>query len=255
MWRQAYRGRSPVMSQATQPEQEEQTLKKDVTLVAYADDEHARSEDEFVTGVTGVDTSERETVSSRDVTIEIDLGKSYPSRRHIPSYDFSDEGLDAFKRSLANSKMKEYIDVEDKRTTSSKRVTSISNAVDEWIGELWSQLPEELDGLIRDEHTGVWKDDQDVAHIRVKKPTVEEMRVLSKESERESDDLYETMSERHCMKFQIIIEGDNEEQLDHRTEAIVPVLHKWLPKQTGIGKVRYMSCTVTQQREGECYNI
>lgn len=243
------------MAEAETKEPEEQELKKDVTLVAYADDEHSRNEDEFVTALTGVNTSERETISSKDVTIEIDLGKSIPVSYTPYSHRWTEEGLRKFKRSLANSKMSEYISVEEERNTHSKRVTPISSALSGWMSEVWDQLPLEIDGLQRDENSGIWVDDQDISRIRVRKPKIEEMRVLAKESERESDDLYETMSERWSAQFSITIEADNEEQLDERTEAIVPVLHKRLPKQPGVGKVRYMACTVTQQREGECYNL
>ena len=243
------------MAKAETEQPEEELLQKEVTLVAYADEEHKRSEDEFVTGLTGVDTSEREKVASRDVTLKIDLGKNYPLRVRVSSFDFTDDGLDSFKRSLANSKLKEKIEVDDETNTTSKRVTSISSAIDGWMGRVWEQLPMQLDGLLRTEHSGVWKDDKDVARIRVKKPNIKEMRVLAKESERESDDLYETMSERLSAQFDIVIQAENKEQLDRRSEAIIPVLHKWLPKQAGIGKVRYMSCTVTQKREGECYDI
>ena len=244
-----------LMSKAAQQEPDEQILQKEVTLVAYADDEHKRSIDDFVTGLTGVDTSERENVSQRDVEIHIDLGKDYRAKLNVYDHEFTDEGLASFKRSLANSKLKEKIDIQDETSTSSRRTTSVSSAVSKWMGEVWSQLPLEVDDLQREENSGVWKDDRNVARIRVKKPQVEEMRVLAKESEREDDDLFETISERWSAQFQIIIEADNEEELDRRTEAIIPVLHKWLPKQNGIGKVRYKACTVTQQKEGECYNL
>lgn len=242
------------MSEAAQQNPDEQQLVKEVTLVAYGNEQTKRSKDEFVQALTGKNVAERRTTSTTKRSIELDLGGTFPNRVRVHD-NYDEEELDKFKRSLANSKMSDYIDINEETTTSKKRVTSITSAVSSFMGLIWENLPEEVDGLSQRENSGVWLNDMEEAEIRVRKPDIEEMRVLSKESKRESDDLYETISERWCGKLLITISGPNQEQLDTRSDAIIPEVHKMFSKIDGVGKVRYMACTVTEQRKGECYDI
>lgn len=179
-----------------------------------------------------------------------DLGNSDEER---------EETLQALKDDLSDSAM---VDIDKHLSSTTTHDNSLGQASRVLISGLTSQLPNELplnhegevtmeqsdDGLQWGGLHYDWK-------VEINPVGFAEKRVLAKESERESDDLYETAGDVACVEYKIEMVSPRRELIDGWTEDVITSLHKALAKRDGIGRVRYTSCEVSETKTGECYNV
>lgn len=238
---------------------EEQNISKEVTMVAYADDEHRNSKEQFVAAVTqeqGVLDKKlaRETSWRFEITIPAD--HTVLDTKFSRSTSDSDTAKD-IREWVDENGLSEFVEEEERTERRTDREVTFWQAGQNLLDDAREVLPEVLSTGW--EESGSmhlkWKDDKSETQVRIKNPDFDERRILAKESEREADDLYETMAEHQSAEFEIVINARSQEELDNLTEEVVVPFHKFLSKRTGAGKVRYLSCTVNQTKKGECYNL
>lgn len=235
----------------------EKEVSKEVTVIGYSDDDHQNdSVRDFAAEVTGKPTNKSYTEESTHYEFHAELGGVWDFEgRKISGNYYDEEKADKIVEQLENAT--------DGRVSLVKQVetrelheTTLSQASKQLVSELTEELPDEVNGATRsDMHVGRWQNDVGQRKVNFGSGNWEQMRVLSKEGQREDDNLFETISERPCVRITVDLMGDSEEELDELTKKMVTPVHKALSQKDGIGKVRYMDCKVTTQREGDCYNI
>jgi|APHM01.1.fsa_nt_gi hypothetical protein len=244
----------------------EKEYTKEVTMLAYPAEGKTFDKRGWADSLVDLDMREKniETTTSRHVTFDIpedntsfteslwrfDLGRDDEERA---------ETMEKLKEDLGSS---EYVSVEKETHKNSTFENSLGHASQVLLTSLRPHLPDELPLNHEGEETmeisagnvrwgGLhydWKVDVEPAGFY-------EKRVLAKETERQSDDLYETVGDIACVEFSIEMVAPRRNLIDGWTEDVISELHKALSKTEGIGRVRYTSCEVSQTKSGECYNV
>lgn len=233
----------------------EEEYEKTVTMVGYDADFDFPSLKAWAEELTGAKCTDTKLVREEKRYLVYDLGKQ-EQRARVRDYQCDEEAISTLKSKLEAAGIEEVrIETETKSRTEPK--VSLSQAGSQFLKTLFEECPDVLSGgLERHEHNWTrWVHPDHKWEVRLKSETFDEQRILAKESERQSDDRYESMSEVPAFNFVVKITAPNEELIDTWTEEVVTNLHKAMSERESIGKVRYMACTVTQERTGECYSI
>jgi hypothetical protein len=234
-------------------------VEKEVTVVAYSKDEDSNPRvREWAEKVSGVDLSSYDTttITSYEMVVEDSSGRDL-FRKEMGLFDYEKEKAEKVSEDLMEKGV-ENVRIEKDITENKSFENSMNHASNSLVEFLFLLLPDELEGGVskyEKTHLTRWRDEMDQWGIGLRYKNFEEMRVLSKETKREDDDLYETMAERPCLTFQIKMTAPSRGHIDTWTESVVPEVTKLLYKHPHIGKVRYMNCVTTTQQEGECYNL
>lgn len=228
-----------------------------MTLIGYSDDDHQNNpKRKFANEVTGVPThkSRLEETTHYEFVAQLGGAWDYEGRRIGENY-FDEEKADKLAEEIEEATDGEVKLVKETETDEVHEA-SLSQAGKTLTKELTKNLPDEINDSVRqDMWVARWQDDVGRVKVNISSANWEHMRILSKEENRENDNLFESLTERPCARISIELSGESEEELDDLTEQMVTPVHKALAKQDAIGKVRYMDCTVTTKREGDCYNI
>lgn len=244
---------------AKQEQKNEKSLEKEVTLVAYASEEYQNSLDNFVIALTGVDVTETKETEKEKAVVEVDLGGNGPMEWEVSwDYDYDRGEVKRLHNDLLESGLSDSIDIDMVSETTVEQVNSRSSAAKSFFPEIGEEVPKELPGGIQlmNEDARIflkWLGENDQSHAKVRYPSFEEQRILSKEEKREADDMYENLQQIPCAEFEITIEASSDEEMEERSNALIPELYKTLVKYESVSKVRWVSCKVKEEREGECY--
>lgn len=243
--------------------------RKEVTVVGYAEEQHKdKSVREFGELVTGQDLTSYETEETKYHSIVFkDDSHVADVRRSItvPEYE-QDKMADVVD--VVNSNC-EGVEIEVNVEREKDYINHPYQAARDTVRSLEDRFPEQLpSGLVRIDYRDTphlvqigWGLDgggDGESKVHIQDSRIEEMRVLSKEQNRESDDLYETVSKRPCISLVVNIEAEGDgwdEVVDGVTENLIPKVVKEMSSLEGVGKVRFMGCEVTEKKKGECYNI
>lgn len=239
------------------PLNNDETFEKEVNMVAYAP-EDVSDWRTWLQPVVDDDLQEKTSSTERDWEMEINPNGSdndYSNfTRSLDTWNVDEEVAQKMCEDLEGVDNIEMVYEED--TVENFKI-SPRNVTDDIINSVIEGLPQQLSGgLSKLEGWMKWDDsDNHEFQVRIHTRGVDDKRVLSKESEREDDDMYETLGERKCISLVIRIKAPSQEYIDTWTKEIIPELHKGLSKLEPFSKVRYMACTTNVTREGECYNI
>lgn len=255
-------------SQTEADDNGDREFKKTVNIVAYDADEDYPSIHEWAAELTGQPTNETYEDSMSEWYVIVDLGGTEIRKRirssNLPEVDFSEiEDYDDWKeqkkneiRDKFNSLDSDMVRVEKETDTVTKRECSLPTSGRRFIGDLKEELPGELEGGLEwNNFHSSWQQKDGDASVRLNSQGFDEKRILAKEAERESDDLYETLSKFPAYTLQVEMVTEEEERLDEWTNTVVTGIHKALANNPAVGKVRYMACEVQETRKGECYNL
>jgi len=232
----------------------ETEFEKTVTMVGYDSDLDFPSIEEWAEQLTGEPCTEKSTSRNKKTYLVFDLGRG-ECRTRLKDYNFENAKLDELKESL-NSVPEELLRIEQETERVTNPAATLGDASSALLEELYQQCPDVLSGGVgRAKYLKKWQNDNSMWSVKLSNSSFGQRRVLSKESERSSDDRYETMSEVPAFSFTVKIEAPTEEFIDLWTEEVIKSLHKAMSSHDDIGKVRYMSCTVTQEKRGECYGV
>lgn len=227
---------------------------KEVTIVAYSNGEGNETDREFADRLVSLDMLQKTTRENRKVKFEFDLGRGDEEKK-IYGHQFTDEVLEEAKEDLANSR---FVSINDVRKTEEVYELPLQHAREELKDKLAFMLPTELSGGLEYTYLGLptWEyEDNPEYKVKFANSDFTQKRILSKESKREDDDLYETMAEHNCFTLRVDMVSPNEHRLGQWTDEVITGLVKALRKLEAVGKVRFMACQVEETREGECYNI
>lgn len=240
---------------ADEQDVDNKVYEKEVTVVAYDDDLEFPGLREWAEEITGVDLTTLDTITQEWYNLVYDLGMGEQTKS-IQDYDYSKDRVEEVKEQLKEAGV-DSIRLEHHTEEEKKFANSLGKAARRYRTELAGELPDELfGGLELQSSWGYWYSENDPDfHVKLAHKTFDEMRVLAKESERDSDDLYETMSEVPAFKLRVDMRAPSEKHIEEWTQQVVKNLHKLLAKNPGIGKVRYMACETATIESGECYNI
>lgn len=231
----------------------EKELEKEVVMVGYYD-EMSIDMDRFKTRVTGVDLeSTEETVNETWEAIFYlsELSQQVSNARRTL---YLEEDVKDLRERAEEIGIENLVNVEHDLEVSEDKVNSERRAKKSLLAELFEELPEELPpDLIKDGDWGKYKDSENRTIINVRRPDFDNRRVLAKESEREPGNMYETAVNCLSVEFKISMEANSQELIDKYTEEVIVSLHKALSSRDAIGKVRYTSCTTTEEKKGECF--
>lgn len=243
----------------------ETEVTKEVTMVAYDADQNysgTRSWSEKLAedlGEDHIDMSETEVREERKVEIVVDAGEGEEIFT-ISKYQYTEEGLESMKDEVGGNRVRvedetkeEEVNLWDPSDVKSPLLDYIATALDDEFTAAGEQF------VVDDQWANrrKWHGENDSV-LRIKTSFgqgFEEDRVLAKEDERESDDLYETMAAVPCFKFTIKMESGSHDVIDALSDGAVPKFHRSLSKLGGVGQVRYMACERQETKKGECYDI
>lgn len=231
------------------------TIKKTVNMVGYDAEEEYDGVREWANEMVEFDMLEKEEETNREVKLVYDAGEG-EHNINISSWDFTDEGLELLKQEASGNRVR----VKDETTTREIFARTLNSAGRDVCNQITSGIDDgftaggvQFDKVSR-YHGKRWESEEGDS-IWIKNGTFDERRILSKEKNRESDDLYETMSEVNSVKFNIEMESTSDDVIQALSQGIIPRLHKALSGVTAVGKVRYMACEKQTVEEGECYDI
>lgn len=238
---------------------------KQVTVVAYSLDEDVNmSIREWAEKITGVDCTSFE--YEEDVEYEI-VFKDPETDEEAYSTTVS-PWSSAEKKSIkeASDRMSsEDLNVEIKEKVEKKKAweNHTRSAARKLTGELLDGMQQELSGglSLNEGRDRAWfhiDEDGDVDldwYVKLRFDNFDRQRVLSKEENRESDDLYETLAERPCYTVRVDMRAPKSIRIDEWTDIVIPDLVRQLSRTPEVGKVRFMDCKKTTQQEGECYSL
>lgn len=244
------------------PDDSEAELEKTVNMVAYPDEDLSPSEEsvrQWAAEVTEDDgILETRTVENTEFKLSVFTDKDEEAPRRSMTFNVMEsEDLSHLEGEHADG----AIVAEQITKTSQIRESSLTSLGNDVKRRLFKDLPGQLTGVLTKDHSGIsigfkWANPEEHQwEVKLQGGSFDTQRLLSKEEKREDDDLYETVSERPCYNITIKIVAPNEELLDSWTNDIIPEAHKLLSAMPGVGKVRYMDCTVTKEEQGECYNL
>lgn len=236
-------------------------VKKEVNMVAYDADQRFTNPREWASELVGVDLTEKTFEVDRHVEINMDLGK----REHtftVPEHRYTDGGIKELKDKIPGDIMS-INEVEERETAFAHSSRAVMN---EFLEELCQCIPDKFTaGGIEFNHHERWhkrlkwveqrEDDEQINSLKITNPSLEKRRILAKEAERHSDDLYETMAEVPSFRFKIKMDSTSHETIEDLTDGVIPKLHKALSDIDHVGKVRYMACETQETKRGECYDI
>lgn len=234
----------------------EETLTKEVNLVAYAAEGTPRNLRSWVEELTDVDvtTTERETKTKWKLIA--DLGGSWEFERTLMGTQYDEDEVEEEKKKLEKSNSN--VRLEKEKKTKENRINTLKQAGKELLKSVKNELPEEVDGEFTRQWGGStlkWQNEVGRTAAKISSANFDERRILAHESGRSSDDLYESMTESNSVQYTIELEAESDEMLDELTQDIVLGLKKSMSRMSGIGKTRHMECKTQITREGECYNI
>jgi len=229
------------------------TVTKDVQMIAYDSDLDFPNLDDWATEMSGEPVNERKTEVDEKVEISLDLGQG-PIKFTRGWHRFDSDVVSDLQEKLSDAGITN-VSVVSKNETRSVRKATRYDASDTIITSMFEEMPDTITGgLEKNIVYHSYMSDSDWK-VRVTNPNFIESRVLAKESDREDDDLYETLSEVPSLRFNIKMVAPSRGIIDKWTDEVIPQLHKMLSSFPSVGKVRYMACTVTEEKEGECYNL
>jgi len=244
-------------------------FKKTFQTVAYNDEDTSMSEEDFTAELTGEPTNQTESVENKRDMAVIDLGGDkieFEVRyNHIPDMpdgyegtfsDWEGDTFENFKRD-ENQNGTGRLSLETKSETKTQPVCSMGKATSNMIDHMVEEngITQIEPGLEYSPISRRWSSDDVYDSVRVSSFSIGKQRILSKEAERQSDDLYQTVADYPCFNMTVEMQSDDESMFDTWNEQVIVPLHKWLAKQPAVGVVRYMSCEIQETRKGECYNI
>lgn len=236
-------------------------IEKTVDMVFYDAEQAFGSNREWASQLVEADLTEKEKQEFEYVKVEVNLGGATKELK-FRTHNFTEEGLSA-GQNLADGDILSVNHVTETEYVHQKRALPFLNT---FILEVCEVVPDaftaggvglELDPSFSKRRHWVGDPDADqITHeLKIGRARMEKRRVLAKESERESDDLYETMAEVPSVKFEIKMKSDSRDVIDAMTEAFIPEIHREFASIEAIGKVRYMACEIQETQQGECYNI
>lgn len=232
----------------------ETEFEKTVTMVGYDSDLDFPSLEEWAEQLTGEPCTETTHEREEKTYLVYDLGFG-EQRTRLRDYNYDDEVLEEVKSKL-NDLPGENVRIETVTKRSQRPSATLNHASKVMVESLFNQCVNTLSGgMEKQSNWTKWAADHGPWKVRLSGSSFEEQRVLAKESERSSDDRYETMSEVPTFTFVVTMKAPSEELIDLWTEEVIKQLHKLMSSHEDIGKVRYMSCTVTQEKAGECYAV
>lgn len=226
-------------------------------MVGYYD-EQSLDMSRFKTLVTGVDLESTNIHRTEDWEFEVDLSDAFGDNGAVFTWKaYTEKQKERAIESLKERGLGDVVEVNHIVETDERTVNSEWTARRQLQKELMEELPEEIPpNLERHEKDGKYHpQDSMKSKVSVGTPDFDQQRVLAKESERQSDDLYETVASYPSVSLHIKLNGDSQEEIDHLTEVVIAGLHKALSRREGVGKVRYTSCTTREEKSGECYSI
>lgn len=245
------------MATAETEEPVEREFEKEVVMVGYFDEQKTHM-DRFKTLVTGIDLESTKTRRKEQWEFELDLSDAFDDNGAVFNWwVYAEEQKERALERLKERGFEDMVEVHHIIETDEETVNSEYTAKRKLLEELMENLPEELPpDLERATSGGKYRPvDSMASKINIRRPDFDKRRVLAKESERESDDLYETVADYPSVSFHITLNAGSRELIDLYTEEVIAELHKALSKRDGIGRVRYTSCTTREEKTGECYNI
>lgn len=245
------------MAEAEQPtggEQSNETFRKEVTMVGYADEFDYMTLKDWANKVTGLNTNETYTETEEYWELDVNLG----FKSHTETFDprwYDEEDMERLVDAMQGVD-DDLVTFEKKSDTKKLPKATLSSAADEVVRKLMQELPEELSGgLGKKEGLSRWKDENAEQVVRFWSEEFDNQRILAKEAERDGDDLYESVSKVPCFAVQIKMKAHSEDSIEEWNQEVISNAHKELSALPGVGKVRYMACTTRKEQQGECYNI
>lgn len=231
---------------------------KEVVMLAYPAEGAGYTKREWADEMTPEDMHEKTTYEDENLKLSIDAGRNILGREWS-AHRYEDSAIEELSDRLEDIDSISLNIVKETRSEFKHSLNSCTRAV---IKDCISMLPDDIplnhrgiEVLSRSEHSTHWKDGKCDWKASVWDDGMGLERVLSKESEREDDDLYESIGEVPCMRTKIRFKAPREELIDEWTNTVVAGLHKELSGIPAIGRVRYTSCEVTETKAGECYNV
>lgn len=228
---------------------------KEVRVVAYDDDLEFPSLRDWVQEVTGIDVTSTETMTDEWWELNYDLGMGEQTHK-LQTYEVNEEEAKKVKNKLKRSGV-DVVSLNHKTERKQKMKNTVDQAARQFRNALTEDLPHDLfAGVELQKSWGWWynEENQDY-YVKLTAADFGERRVLAKESERESDDLYETMSEVPSFSVMVKMRAPAQQHIDKWTDEMIPALTKLLSQNPAIGKVRFMGCEKSVVEQGECYNI
>jgi len=238
------------------PVDTDREVRKEVTMMAHPPEQHSASRDKWIEQITGVDINETETITNKRAEVRVDLGESVKGL-NISEWDFDDDVASSLANrfDLADGRVGVDVITEEEE----HQVHRESDVARELLNCLAPEIGDEIAGGLEIETRSCktsWENPDDHNwEVYIHHPDFGMERVLSKEEKRESDDMYESMSEVPALSFMVKMIAPSETWINTWTDEVITGLHRELAKTGGIGKVRYSSCTVEQSRSGECYRL
>ena len=227
---------------------------KEVTMKVYSTETGMTNLYEWASELSDVDLTSMEENLSVEWHAVIDAGRRTFRQRIFGAQHYEDE-MDEIRDELSEFDS-DKVKVERTVNRNLKPVNNRREAAKDSLRDALQACPDVLHGE-RELAIGRlrYQDQRDRTSVRFRDVSWETERVLAKEEKREDDDLYETLGEVPCLSFVIEMGSSNKNHISEWTEELIPRLHKEFTRSECVGKVRYSSCTTSEVKSGECYDL
>lgn len=232
-----------------------QSFEKEVTVVGYADEFNYSSIREWAGKVSGLDHTETDLTEDEYYKLTIRVGDEEVTKQ-FREWQVDEEEVEEFKNATADVPG-EFVDFEHVHIEEETHTHSENGMAEVAMKEVVEQLPDEISGGMEKNEKWLnrYEDDDSSNKVRFRRVGFDKRRILAKETNRDNDDLYESVSKVPSLQIRIKMNANSEELIEQWTNEVISEFHKELAALPGVGKVRYMSCTTKKEQEGECYNI
>lgn len=238
-------------------------FEKDITMILYSDKGSYKDPREWIAEVLGDEFNN--IVTESNINWHVNIGdETWGYSTRIPSTYVrrDDVPLEEIKESLGRSSI-DGITLKKNINKSQKQEKSMIDIRKKLLNMASSTLPDELPEGAEWEDKFLWyQDERDVTKVRFSNSDVgnngtalQERRVLAKQTVREEEKLYETISEVPSFAMKIDMQADEEDTLSEYTKLVITRLHKFFENIDHVGKVRYTACNRKVSKEGECYGF
>jgi len=229
---------------------DEPTVKKDVTVLLYAEDPDLDERAFAQELAPGTDMYEKtETVMT---THYIEYTDSEDNDRDVWLPEGAFEALagdvDSFDPEASGSLV-----------TKTERNVSYAEDLDSALYDLQRTLAAAVDdealshSLTPGHFAGDWQDGLSETRVSLIGDDIDRMRVLTHQAERDADQRYEGDEDHAVGKLTVSLEGTEDEVSDWSDEIVGPILRAAADVDS-VGKVRVSDCTKRVEREGDCFD-